>query len=69
MDLTSPLEAGHPQSAERVSEKGASPGVLYDRFIDDDPEQVASYERALTNAEVAGAIEDQREGQESMKRQ
>jgi hypothetical protein len=31
-------------------------GYLYDRFIGDDPEQVASYEKALTNAEVASAI-------------
>jgi transcriptional regulator with XRE-family HTH domain len=31
-------------------------GNLYDRFIGDDPERVASYENALTNAEVATAI-------------
>jgi transcriptional regulator with XRE-family HTH domain len=31
-------------------------GYLYDRFIGDDPEQIASYEKALTNAEVATAI-------------
>jgi ribosome-binding protein aMBF1 (putative translation factor) len=31
-------------------------GYLYDRFIGDDPEQIASYEKALTNAEVALAI-------------
>jgi transcriptional regulator with XRE-family HTH domain len=31
-------------------------GYLYDRFIGDDPERVASYEKALTNAEVACAI-------------
>jgi transcriptional regulator with XRE-family HTH domain len=31
-------------------------GFLYDRLIGDDPERVASYERALTNAEVATAI-------------
>jgi transcriptional regulator with XRE-family HTH domain len=35
-------------------------GYLYDRFIGDDPEQVASYERALTNAEVASAIHELR---------
>jgi len=31
-------------------------GYLYDRYIGDDPEQIASYEKALTNAEVALAI-------------
>jgi ribosome-binding protein aMBF1 (putative translation factor) len=31
-------------------------GYLYDRFIADDAEQVTSYEKALTNAEVATAI-------------
>jgi transcriptional regulator with XRE-family HTH domain len=31
-------------------------GSLYDRFIGDDPERVASYENARANAEVAGAI-------------
>ena len=36
--------------------KSKTLGYLYDRFIGDDPEQVASYEKALTNAEVAGAI-------------
>jgi ribosome-binding protein aMBF1 (putative translation factor) len=30
--------------------------ALYDRFVGDDPEQVASYEKAKANAEVAGAI-------------
>jgi hypothetical protein len=30
--------------------------ALHDRFIGDDPEQVASYENAMANAEVAGAI-------------
>jgi ribosome-binding protein aMBF1 (putative translation factor) len=36
--------------------KSKTLGYLYDRFIADDPEQVASYEKALTNAEVATAI-------------
>lgn len=31
-------------------------GRLYDRFIGDDPERVASYERARADSEVAGAI-------------
>jgi ribosome-binding protein aMBF1 (putative translation factor) len=31
-------------------------GYLYDRFIGNDPERVASYEAAKANAEVAGAI-------------
>jgi transcriptional regulator with XRE-family HTH domain len=31
-------------------------GYLYDRFIGDDPERVASFEDAKTNAEVATAI-------------
>ena len=31
-------------------------GSLYDRFIGDDPDRVASYEKALANAEVASAI-------------
>src|SRR3954469_24512908 len=31
-------------------------GYLYDRFIGDDPERVASFENAKANAEVAGAI-------------
>jgi len=36
--------------------KSKTLGYLYDRFIGDDPEQVASYEKAVTNAEVAGAV-------------
>jgi phage-related protein/transcriptional regulator with XRE-family HTH domain len=36
--------------------KSKTLGYLYDRFIRDDPEQVAFYEEALSNAEVAGAI-------------
>jgi transcriptional regulator with XRE-family HTH domain len=36
--------------------KSKTLGYLYDRFIGDDPEQIASYEKALTNAEVATAI-------------
>jgi ribosome-binding protein aMBF1 (putative translation factor) len=35
-------------------------GALYDRFVGDDPERVASYQRALANAQVAGAIHDLR---------
>jgi ribosome-binding protein aMBF1 (putative translation factor) len=31
-------------------------GYLYDRFIGDDPERIASYERARADSEVAGAI-------------
>jgi transcriptional regulator with XRE-family HTH domain len=31
-------------------------GHLYDRFIAGDPERVASYEKALADSEVAGAI-------------
>src|SRR4051794_31183728 len=31
-------------------------GRLYDRFIAGDPERVASYEKALADSEVAGAI-------------
>src|SRR3954465_9204666 len=31
-------------------------GYLYDRFIGDDPERVASYENAKASAEVASAI-------------
>lgn len=33
---------------------------LYDRFIGDDPERVASYEKALANARAAQAIYDLR---------
>lgn len=36
--------------------KSKSLGDLYDRFIAGDPEQVASYEKALADSEVAGAI-------------
>ena len=35
--------------------KSKAPGQLYDRYIGDDPERVASFEKALTNAEVATA--------------
>jgi transcriptional regulator with XRE-family HTH domain len=35
-------------------------GYLYDRFIGDDPERIASYEEARANAEVAAAIFDLR---------
>jgi transcriptional regulator with XRE-family HTH domain len=31
-------------------------GYLYDRFIGDDPERVASYERSRADSEVAGAV-------------
>jgi transcriptional regulator with XRE-family HTH domain len=31
-------------------------GYLYDRYIGDDPERIASYEEALSNAELAVAI-------------
>ena len=40
--------------------RSAALGALYDRFVGDDPERVASYQRALANAEVAGAIHDLR---------
>jgi ribosome-binding protein aMBF1 (putative translation factor) len=42
--------------------RGRSPGhqALFDRFIGDDPERVASYERARANATVAQAIYDLR---------
>ena len=33
-------------------------GYLYDRFIGDDPEQIACYERARADSQVAGAIYD-----------
>jgi ribosome-binding protein aMBF1 (putative translation factor) len=38
----------------RPSSKGLR--ALHDRFVGDDPERVASYENAKTNAEVAGAV-------------
>src|SRR4051794_27413855 len=40
--------------------KSAGLQYLYDRFVGDDPERVASYERAVANAEVAQAIYDLR---------
>jgi ribosome-binding protein aMBF1 (putative translation factor) len=36
--------------------------ALYDRYIGDDPDRVASYERAVADSQVAGLIHDLRTG-------
>ena len=47
---------------QAASSRPRSPalGDLFDRFVGDDPERVASYQRALANAQVATAIHDLR---------
>src|SRR4051812_12147474 len=54
----------NPRSRPMLNGRARSRGLqaLHDRYIGDDPERVASFERAIADAEIAGKIHELRTG-------